>query len=44
MARILVALALVLTLTAPAPAQEWPSRPMTMVVAYAAGGHPPLEA
>jgi tripartite-type tricarboxylate transporter receptor subunit TctC len=38
MRRILVALALALTLTAPAPAQEWPSRPMTMVVAYAAGG------
>jgi tripartite-type tricarboxylate transporter receptor subunit TctC len=38
MRRILVALALALTLTTPAPAQEWPSRPMTMVVAYAAGG------
>jgi tripartite-type tricarboxylate transporter receptor subunit TctC len=38
MPRIFVALALALTLTTPAPAQEWPSRPMTMVVAYAAGG------
>src|SRR5690349_8731550 len=38
MRRIFVALALALTFTTPAPAQEWPSRPMTMVVAYAAGG------
>ena len=38
MRRIFVALALALTLTTPAPAQDWPSRPMTMVVAYAAGG------
>ena len=38
MRRIFVALALTLTLTTPAPAQDWPSRPMTMVVAYAAGG------
>ncbi|MEN3378009.1 MAG: hypothetical protein V7604_3364 [Hyphomicrobiales bacterium] len=38
MRRIFVALALALTLTTPAPAQEWPARPMTMVVAYAAGG------
>ena len=36
MRRIFVALTL--TLTTPAPAQDWPSRPMTMVVAYAAGG------
>src|SRR5215467_1616210 len=38
MARLLVALALALTLTTPAAAQDWPARPMTMVVAYAAGG------
>src|SRR5262245_47495602 len=38
MRRILVALALALTFIMPAPAQEWPSRPMSMVVAYAAGG------
>ena len=38
MPRIFVALALALTLTTPAPAQDWPARPMTMVVAYAAGG------
>jgi tripartite-type tricarboxylate transporter receptor subunit TctC len=38
MPRIFAALALALTLTTTAPAQDWPSRPMTMVVAYAAGG------
>ena len=38
MRRIFVALALALTLTTPVRAQDWPSRPMTMVVAYAAGG------
>lgn len=38
MPRMLIAFALALTLTTPAPAQEWPTRPMTMVVAYAAGG------
>lgn len=38
MRRFFVAFALALTLTTPAPAQDWPSRPMTMVVAYAAGG------
>ena len=38
MSRILAALALALTLTTPAAAQDWPTRPMTMVVAYAAGG------
>jgi tripartite-type tricarboxylate transporter receptor subunit TctC len=38
MARLLVALALAVTLAAPATAQDWPARPMTMVVAYAAGG------
>ncbi len=38
MPRLLIALALVATLTTPAPAQDWPARPMTMVVAYAAGG------
>src|SRR5689334_11660716 len=38
MRRIFVALALALTLITPAPAQDWPTRPMTMVVAYAAGG------
>lgn len=36
--RTIVAFALALTLTAPAVAQDWPTRPMTMVVAYAAGG------
>ena len=35
---IVAALALLLTLVGPAVAQDWPSRPMTMVVAYAAGG------
>jgi len=38
MSRRLAALALALTLTTPATAQDWPTRPMTMVVAYAAGG------
>ena len=38
MSRILAALALALTLATPATAQDWPTRPMTMVVAYAAGG------
>src|SRR5262245_17386889 len=32
------ALAGLLALTGTAPAQEWPTRPVTMVVAYAAGG------
>jgi tripartite-type tricarboxylate transporter receptor subunit TctC len=35
---LIAALALALTLSGTARAQEWPSRPMTMVVAYAAGG------
>jgi len=38
MSRRLAALALALTLATPAAAQDWPTRPMTMVVAYAAGG------
>src|SRR5215467_9370839 len=38
MPRTLVAIALALTLATPATAQDWPTRPMTMVVAYAAGG------
>ncbi|HYX01437.1 MAG TPA: tripartite tricarboxylate transporter substrate-binding protein, partial [Reyranella sp.] len=38
MPRTIVALALALTLATPATAQEWPTRPMTMVVAYVAGG------
>jgi tripartite-type tricarboxylate transporter receptor subunit TctC len=38
MLRTILALALALTLPGTALAQEWPSRPMTMVVAYAAGG------
>jgi tripartite-type tricarboxylate transporter receptor subunit TctC len=35
---IIAALALALTLPGAARAQDWPNRPMTMVVAYAAGG------
>src|SRR6266542_4913470 len=39
MARTFIAaLALALTLCGTARAQDWPNRPMTMVVAYAAGG------
>ena len=34
----IAALAALLALSGPAAAQEWPTRPMTMVVAYAAGG------
>src|SRR6476620_244163 len=36
--QIIAALAGLLTLTGTATAQDWPTRPMTMVVAYAAGG------
>jgi tripartite-type tricarboxylate transporter receptor subunit TctC len=35
---MLVALAAHLPLPGPAPAQEWPSRPLTLVVPFAAGG------
>jgi len=35
---LIAALALALTLPGTAGAQDWPNRPMTMVVAYAAGG------
>src|SRR5215475_7078556 len=39
MARIIIAaLALLAAFTSAASAQDWPNRPMTMVVAYAAGG------
>src|SRR5262245_55955821 len=38
MRRMIAALAVALTSAGPATAQDWPSRPMTMVVAYAAGG------
>src|SRR5262245_14138426 len=38
MLRMIRALALALTLPGTALAQDWPNRPMTMVVAYAAGG------
>ena len=37
-ARIVAALAALIAALTPAAAQEWPTRPMTMVVAYAAGG------
>jgi tripartite-type tricarboxylate transporter receptor subunit TctC len=37
-ARIVVALAALVAAISPAAAQDWPARPMTMVVAYAAGG------
>jgi tripartite-type tricarboxylate transporter receptor subunit TctC len=36
--RLFVVAALALTLTAPATAQDWPTRPVTMVVPFAAGG------
>jgi tripartite-type tricarboxylate transporter receptor subunit TctC len=36
--RLIAAVAAFIAATAPAAAQEWPTRPMTMVVAYAAGG------
>src|SRR5262245_23502306 len=38
MPRMIAALLLAFTLVSPASAQDWPTRPMTMVVAYAAGG------
>ncbi len=38
MPRVIIAILLALTLAGPAAAQDWPSRPLTMVVAYAAGG------
>ncbi len=38
----LAALCLLLVLAAPAGAQEWPTRPVTMIVPYAAGG--PVDA
>src|SRR2546430_8868286 len=37
-AAVIAAAAASLSVIAPAVAQEWPTRPMTMVVAYAAGG------
>ena len=36
--RIMTAVAALVAATAPAAAQDWPTRPVTMVVAYAAGG------
>jgi len=38
MLRMIAVIVLAFTLAGPATAQDWPSRPMTMVVAYAAGG------
>jgi tripartite-type tricarboxylate transporter receptor subunit TctC len=38
MPRTLIALACLVALTAPAQAQDWPTRPVTLVVPYAAGG------
>jgi tripartite-type tricarboxylate transporter receptor subunit TctC len=35
--RMIVALAALMAATAPSPAQNWPTRPITMVVAFAAG-------
>ena len=34
----LAAAAVLAALTAPAPAQDWPSRPITLIVPFAAGG------
>ncbi len=36
--RIIAAVATLLAATAPAPAQDWPTRPVTIVVPFAAGG------
>src|SRR4051794_39344409 len=38
MRRILAAFAALVAIAAPAAAQDWPSRPVTLVVPYAAGG------
>jgi tripartite-type tricarboxylate transporter receptor subunit TctC len=38
MTRTIVALLLACALTAPAAAQDWPTRPVTLIVPYAAGG------
>ncbi len=42
--RVLAAAMLVATTVAPAAGQEWPARPVTMVVPYAAGGPPDVIA
>ena len=38
MTRLAACLALILTFVAPAAAQEWPTRPITLIVPFAAGG------
>ena len=39
-----IAIAIILTLAAPAHAQDWPQRPVTIVVPFAAGGSADLLA
>src|SRR5262245_51260681 len=36
--RIIAAVATLLAAAAPAPAQDWPTRPVTIIVPFAAGG------
>src|SRR5262245_65005413 len=36
--RIIAAVAALLAAAAPAPAQDWPTRPVTIIVPFAAGG------